>query len=48
MSDIFNLKKGWVQNSIETKVALQMGFMGIIIATSPKRFTGENTFYYYL
>ena len=25
-----------------------MGFMGIIIATSPKRFTGENTFYYYL
>ena len=41
-------KKGWVQDSIETKGTFQMGFMVIIPATSPNSFTGETAFSDYI
>ena len=44
MSDISNEQKGWIQKYIETKGTFQVGSVGIIPETAPKRLTSETNF----
>ena len=48
MSNFFNEQKGEVQKSIKSKKTFQVGFMGVIPATPPKRLTSDTNSYNYL
>ena len=48
MSNIFNGKKGYIQNSTKSKGNFQVGFIDIITATVSSFLTNETTFSNYI